>query len=123
MLKPAAVTQREAVYLEHRRRAAAQDLPLSEYCRRNGLRVGEWYQVQRGLARKGAVNRTGGEKAQSASFAPVRLTGNAMVSATAMPMGCRIVTGNYEAYRPTRLRHVVASGVGSGRTTPSSVVE
>jgi hypothetical protein len=90
MLKPAAVTQREAVYLEHRRRAAAQDLPLSEYCRRNGLRVGEWYQVQRGLARKGAVNRTGGEKAQSASFAPVRLTGNAMVSATAMPMGCRI---------------------------------
>ena len=90
MLKPAAVTEREAAYLEHRRRAAAQHLPLSEYCRRNGLRVGEWYQVQRGLARKGAVNRTDGEKAQSASFAPVRVTGSAMVSAPAVAMGCRI---------------------------------
>jgi len=90
MLKPAAVTEREAAYLEHRRRAAAQHLPLSEYCRRNGLRVGEWYQVQRGLARKGGVNLTGGEKAQAASFAPVRVTGSAMASATAVPMGCRI---------------------------------
>jgi len=90
MLKPATVTEREASYLEHRRRAAAQDLPLSEYCRRNGLRVGEWYQVQRGLARKGAANRTDNESAQAARFAPVRVTGSAMVSATAMPMGCRI---------------------------------
>jgi hypothetical protein len=90
MLKPATVTEREAAYLEHRRRAAAQELPLSEYCRRNGLRAGVWYQVQRCLARKGAVNRTGGEKAQSASFAPVRVRRNTMVSAAAMPMGCRI---------------------------------
>jgi hypothetical protein len=89
-LKPATVTEREAAYLEHRRRAAAQHLPLSEYCRRNGLRVGEWYQVQRGLARKGAVNRTGGEGGLAARFAPVRVTGNAMLSATAMPIGCRV---------------------------------
>ena len=90
MLKPATVTEREAAYLEHRRRAAAQHLPLSEYCRRNGLRVGEWYQVQRGLARKDAVSRPGGEKGQPVRFAPVRVADGAVVSATVVPMGCRI---------------------------------
>jgi hypothetical protein len=90
MLKSTTVTEREAAYLEHRRRAAAQQLPLSEYCRRNGLRVNEWYQVQRGLTRKGGANRTGNERAQPASFAPVRVTGSAMVSASAVPTGCRI---------------------------------
>ncbi|MEJ0008298.1 MAG: hypothetical protein WDM77_18530 [Steroidobacteraceae bacterium] len=90
MMKPAAVTEREAAYLEHRRRAAAQQLPLSEYCRRNGLRVGEWYQVQRGLSRKGTTNRTGSEKAPATRFVPVRVTGGAVVSATVMAMGCRI---------------------------------
>lgn len=90
MSKLATVTEREAGYLEHRRRAAAQHLSLSEYCRRNDLRVGEWYQVQRGLARKAAVDRTRGEDGPAARFAPVRVTGSAMVSAATMPMGCRI---------------------------------
>jgi len=85
MLKPAAVTEREAAYLEHRRRAAAQDLPLSEYCGAMdcGWRV---VQVQRGLARKGVVNRTGGEKAPQ-QVSPGAGDRQPMVSAAAMPMG------------------------------------
>ena len=90
MSKSATLTEREAAYLEHRRRAAAQHLPLSEYCRRNGLRVGEWYSVQRGLARKAAVTRAGGEDRLAARFAAVRVSSSAMLSAAVMPMGCRI---------------------------------
>lgn len=90
MSKTAGMTQREAAYLEHRRRAAAEHLSLSEYCRRNALRVGEWYQVQRGLRRKAALSRRGGDEGSGGRFAPVRVTGGAMVAAAAMPMGCRI---------------------------------
>jgi hypothetical protein len=76
----ATVAQREAAYLEHLQGAKALGISLSEYCRRNDLRVEEWYQVRRQMVQKGLMTRTqgGGRRNRSrppvTAFAPVRLT-------------------------------------------------
>ncbi|HEY6454518.1 MAG TPA: hypothetical protein VIY90_04475 [Steroidobacteraceae bacterium] len=76
----ATVAEREAAYLEHRQRAKALRISLSEYCRRNDLQVKEWYQVRRHMVHKGLMARTqgggrrNGSRAPATAFVPVRLT-------------------------------------------------
>ena len=67
MAGAAVLTEREAAYAEHVRRAKSQGISLSEYCRRNELRVGEWYQVRRELVRKGLMSRTRHEGQRNAA--------------------------------------------------------
>ena len=89
----AALTEREAAYAEHVRRAKLQGISLLEYCRQNELRVGEWYQVRRELVRKGLMSRLRYEGRRTAArlpalaFAAVRVTATPVAMAG---MGCRM---------------------------------
>ncbi len=60
------VTEREAAYLQHLQRAKSLGIALSEYCRRNDLRVKEWYQVRRDMVQKGVMSRTQGSGRRNA---------------------------------------------------------
>lgn len=64
------VEERETAYLQHLQRAKSLGIALSEYCRRNDLRVKEWYQVRRDMVHKGLMSRTQGSGRQSGSRAP-----------------------------------------------------
>lgn len=65
-----AATERETAYLQHLERAKSLGIALSEYCRRNELRVEEWYQVRRDMVRKGLTSRTQGSGRQDGSRRP-----------------------------------------------------
>ena len=93
----AVLTERESAYFEHRRQAQALGVGLAEYCRRQRLRVEEWYQIKRDLVRKGMANGRAGAADRSedrhASFVPVHVTAAATVSQTVTmtsPIACRI---------------------------------
>ena len=92
------LTERETVYLEHLQRAKALRIPLSEYCRRNDLRVKEWYQVRRDMVQKALMARTqgggqrNGSRPPATAFVPVRLT-TAPPAAAATPCLIRHPSG------------------------------
>ena len=90
MAGAAVLTEREAAYAEHVRRAKSQGISLSEYCRRNELRVGEWYQVRRELVRKGLMSRTRHEGQRNAARLPASVFAKVQVTTTAALMSCRI---------------------------------
>lgn len=96
MSKAATVSERETAYLAHLHRAKSLGIALAEYCRRNDLRVKEWYQVRRDMVQKGLMSRTQRNGRQNASrppasaFAAVRVTATPIASAATVAMVCRI---------------------------------
>ena len=80
------LTERESADCEHRRQAQALGVGLAEYCRRQRLRVEEWYQIKRDFVRKGMANGRAGAADRSedrhASFVPMHVTAAATVSQT-----------------------------------------
>ena len=82
------VSEREAAYLQHVEGAKSLGISLSEYCRRNDLRVNEWYQVGRQMVQKGLASRTRRSVRQSRSrppataFVPVRFATTAPATMT-----------------------------------------